>query len=140
MKIYVTNEPFNRLKNSFSNLNTFAIIDVDLIVKTINLDLTKTHNIYLLNSEIEKLISTNSKSKKYKGIIYINSKLNNDILNNLLSLIENENKKTSEVTDLILLDDYDTPKLQRFYYLVDEIMYFSTFKRIKILECKPLKF
>lgn len=140
MKIYVTNEPINRLKNSFSNLNTFAIIDVDLIVKTINLDLTKSHNVFLINSEIEKLIATNCKSKKYKGIIYINSKLNNDILTNLLTLIENEDKKTSEITDLILLDDHDTPKLQRFYYMVEEIMYFSTFKRVKILECKPLKF
>lgn len=140
MKIYVTNEPINRLKNSFSNLNTFAIIDVDLIVKTINLDLTKSHNVFLINSEIEKLIATNCKSKKYKGIIYINSKLNKDILTNLLTLIENEDKKTSEITDLILLDDHDTPKLQRFYYMVEEIMYFSTFKRVKILECKPLKF
>lgn len=139
MKIYVTNEPINRLKNSFSNLNTFAIIDVDLIVKTINLDLTKSHNVFLINSEIEKLIATNCKSKKYKGIIYINSKLNKDILTNLLTLIENEDKKTSEITDLILLDDHDTPKLQKFYYMVEEIMYFSTFKRVKILECKPLK-
>lgn len=140
MNIYVTNEPINRLKNSFSNINTFAIIDVDLIVKTINLDLTKTHNVYLINSEIEKLIATNCKSKKYKGIIYINSKLNTNILSNLLSLIENEDKKTSDVTDIILLDDYDTPKLQRYYYMVNEIMYFSSFKRVKILECKPLKF
>ena len=139
MNIYVTNEPINRLKNSFSNINTFAIIDVDLIVKTINLDLTKTHNVYLINSEIEKLIATNCKSKKFKGIIYINSKLNSDILNNLLSLIENEDKKTSDINDIILLDDYDTPKLQRYYYMVNEIMYFSSFKRVKILECKPLK-
>lgn len=139
MNIYVTNEPINRLKNSFSNINTFAIIDVDLIVKTINLDLTKTHNVYLINSEIEKLIATNCKSKKFKGIIYINSKLNSDILINLLSLIENEDKKTSDINDIILLDDYDTPKLQRYYYMVNEIMYFSSFKRVKILECKPLK-
>lgn len=140
MNIYVTNEPINRLKNSFSNINTFAIIDVDLIVKTINLDLTKTHNVYLINSEIEKLIATNCKSKKYKGIIYINSKLNNNILSNLLSLVENEDKKTLDINDIILLDDYDTPKLQRYYYMVNEIMYFSSFKRVKILECKPLKF
>lgn len=138
MKIYITNEPLSRLKNSFSNLNTFAIVDVDLIVKTLNLDLTKHHNIYLMNSEIERLIATNCKSKKYKGIIYINTKLNMNILNNLLSLLENEDKKTTNLTDLILLDDHDTPKLQRFYSMVDEIMYFSTFKRVKILECKPL--
>ena len=134
MKIYITNEPQNRLRNSFSNINTFAIIDVDNIVKSTNLDLTKTHNIFLINSEIEKFFITNCKSKRYKGIIYINSNLNDDIFNNLIELSE----KIKGITDLILMDDYDTPKLQKYYHYVEEIMYFSTFKRVKILECKPL--
>lgn len=134
MKIYITNEPQNRLRNSFSNVNTFAIIDVDNIVKSTNLDLTKTHNIFLINSEIEKFFITNCKSKRYKGIIYINSNLNDDIFNNLIELSE----KIKGITDLILMDDYDTPKLQKYYHYVEEIMYFSTFKRVKILECKPL--
>lgn len=134
MKIYITNEPQNRLRNSFSNINTFAIIDVDDIVKSTNLDLTKTHNIFLINSEIEKFFITNCKSKRYKGIIYINSNLNDNIFNNLIELSE----KIKGITDLILMDDYDTPKLQKYYHYVEEIMYFSTFKRVKILECKPL--
>jgi hypothetical protein len=134
MKIYITNEPQNRLRNSFSNINTFAIIDVDNIVKSTNLDLTKTHNIFLINSEIEKFFITNCKSKRYKGIIYINSNLNDNIFNNLIELSE----KIKGITDLILMDDYDTPKLQKYYHYVEEIMYFSTFKRVKILECKPL--
>lgn len=138
MNLYVTNESYNRLKNSFSNLNTFAIIDVDLIIKSINLDLSKRHNIFLINSEIEKLIAANCKNKKYKGIIYINSSLNDSILNNLLTLVGNTIKKTENITDVILMDDCETPKLQRFYHMVDEIMYFSTFKKVKILECKPL--
>jgi hypothetical protein len=134
MKIYITNEPQNRLRNSFSNINTFAIIDVDNIVKSTNLDLTKTHNIFLINSEIEKFFIANCKSKRYKGIIYINSNLNDNIFNNLIEL----SKKIKGITDLILMDDYDTPKLQKYYHYVEEIMYFSTFKRVKILECKPL--
>lgn len=138
MNLYITNESYNRLKNSFSNLNTFAIIDVDLIIKSINLDLSKKHNVYLVNSEIEKLIVANCKNKKYKGIIYINSSLNDDILNNLLTLIGNKDKKTENLTDIILMDDCETPKLQKFYYMVEEIMFFSTFKKVKILECKPL--
>lgn len=134
MKIYITNEPQHRLRNSFSNINTFAIIDVDDIIKSTKLDLTKNHNIFLINSEIEKFILSNSKSKKYKGIIYINSNLNDNIFNNLINSVS----KFPNITDLILMDDYDTPKLQKYYHYVEEIMYFSTFKRVKILECKPL--
>ena len=134
MKIYITNEPQHRLRNSLSNINTFAIIDVDKLVKSINLDLTKIHNIFLINSEIEKCFTNACKSKKYKGIIYINSQLNDDIFANLIKLTS----KYPSITDLILMDDYDTPKLQRYYHYVEEIMYFSTFKRVKILECKPL--
>lgn len=134
MKIYITNEPQHRLRNSLSNINTFAIIDVDKLVKSINLDLTKIHNIFLINSEIEKCFTNACKSKKYKGIIYINSQLNDDIFTNLIKLTS----KYPSITDLILMDDYDTPKLQKYYHYVEEIMYFSTFKRVKILECKPL--
>jgi hypothetical protein len=60
--------------------------------------------------------------------------LNDNIFNNLIELSE----KIKGITDLILMDDYDTPKLQKYYHYVEEIMYFSTFKRVKILECKPL--
>ena len=43
------------------------------------------------------------------------------------------------IDDVILLDDYDTPKQRHLYYLFNEVMYFSTFKKIKIIECKPIQ-
>ena len=42
--------------------------------------------------------------------------------------------------DLTLLDDYDTPKLKDYYSLFDEIIFFPTFKKTKIIECRPITF
>ena len=46
----------------------------------------------------------------------------------------------SQIEDLTLLDDYDTPKLRDYYSLFDEIIFFPTFKKTKIIECRPITF
>ncbi len=134
MKLYITSESYYRVKNGFSNINAFGIIDVNLIINSLNLDMSKTHNIFLVNREIRNLLMINSKNKKLKGIIYIVPYIDSDI-------IENIKKTTKDIAkiddnDIILLDDYDTPKLEKYYECVEEIMFFSTFRKIKIIECK----
>ena len=47
MNLYVTSESYYRIKNGFSNINAFAIIDVNLILDTLKLDMTKTYNVFL---------------------------------------------------------------------------------------------
>jgi hypothetical protein len=137
MKMYITSESFYRVKNGFLNINAFAIIDVNLIINTLNLDMSKSHNVFLVNREIKNLIKINSKNKKIKGIIYIVPKINEDILFNIKNII-NEVTLNND-NDIILLDDYDTPKLEKYYNCVEEIMFFSTFRKIKIIECKQFK-
>ena len=46
----------------------------------------------------------------------------------------------SQIEDLTLLDDYDTPKLKDYYSLFDEIIFFPTFKKTKIIECRPITY
>lgn len=138
MNLYVTSESYYRIKNGFSNINAFAIIDVNLIIDTLKLDMTKTYNIFLVNDEIKKLLSLYSKSKKYRGIIYITSNINKNVIDNIKSLISTD-EYDHAVNELILLDDYDTPKLEKYYKFVNEVMFFSTFKKIKIIECKPIE-
>ena len=138
MNLYVTSESYYRIKNGFSNINAFAIIDVNLILDTLKLDMTKTYNVFLVNDEIKKLLSLYSKSKKYRGIIYITSNINKNIIDNIKSLISTD-EYDHAVNELILLDDYDTPKLEKYYKFVNEVMFFSTFKKIKIIECKPIE-
>ena len=138
MNLYVTSESYYRIKNGFSNINAFAIIDVNLIIDTLKLDMTKTYNVFLVNDEIKKLLSLYSKSKKYRGIIYITSNINKNVIDNIKSLISTD-EYDHAVNELILLDDYDTPKLEKYYKFVNEVMFFSTFKKIKIIECKPIE-
>lgn len=138
MNLYVTSESYYRIKNGFSNINAFAIIDVNLILDTLKLDMTKTYNVFLVNDEIKKLLSLYSKSKKYRGIIYITSNINKNVIDNIKSLISTDDYDHA-VNELILLDDYDTPKLEKYYKFVNEVMFFSTFKKIKIIECKPIE-
>lgn len=135
MKFYLTSETQFRLHNNLTNINTFFVVDVDNIIKSLDLDITKQHNIFLVNSEISKLIISAAKVKKYKGIIYINSNISKNVLDNIKKIISD----IPTIDDIVLLDDYNLPKLKHLYSEVDEIMYFSTFRRIRIIECKSIK-
>lgn len=137
MKLYITSESYYRIQNGFSNINAFAIIDVSLIINKLNLDMQKNCNIFLVNDEIKNLLISYSKCKKYRGIIYITKNINDDVITNIHNIINEY--ITEYIDDVILLDDYDTPKQRHLYYLFNEVMYFSTFKKIKIIECKPIQ-
>lgn len=138
MKFYVTVEPYRKLRNVFTNLNTFYIIDIDSLIAESGLNVNIPSHRFIINSEIERLIVTGAKSKRYTGIIYINSNLNFDIIISIKNALNEITK--SQIEDLTLLDDYDTPKLKDYYSLFDEIIFFPTFKKTKIIECRPITF
>ena len=75
MKMYVTAEPVRKLKGAFTNMNTFYVIDVDDLVARSGLDVGKESHRFLINKEIEGLIVAGAKSKRYNGIMYINSNI-----------------------------------------------------------------
>ena len=138
MKFYITGETYRKLKNVFTNLNTFYIIDVDTLIKDSGLNPLKLSHSFIINSEIERLISLGAKSKRYTGIIYINSNINYDIIVSIKNSLNEITK--SHVEDITLLDDYDTPKYKEYYKLFAEIIFFPTFKKTKIIECRPISF
>lgn len=136
MKFYITGESYRKLRNVFTNLNTFYIIDVDSLIEESGLNPEKATHRFIINTEIERLIASGAKSKRYTGIIYINSGLNCDIITSIKKSLNDITK--SQVEDLSLLDDYDTPKYKRYYKLFDEVIFFPTFKKTKIIECRPI--
>lgn len=138
MKFYITVESYRKLKNVFTNLNTFYVIDIDSLLKESNLDASRPAHRFIINTEIERLISTGAKSKRYTGIIYINSNISFDVIMGIKRSLSEITK--SQVEEMTLLDDYDTPKLKDYYSLFDEIIFFPTFKKTKIIECKPISF
>lgn len=136
MKFYVTVESYRKLRNVFTNLNAFYVIDIDSLLEESGLNPNNPAHEYIINNEIERLIVTGAKSKRFTGILYINSKLNCDIIMGIKSSLDDITK--SQIDDLTLLDDYDTPKLKDYYSLFDEVIFFPTFKKTKIIECKPI--
>jgi hypothetical protein len=136
MNFYITIEPCRRLKNLFSNLSSFYIIDVDRILYESGLDINNKIHQYLINVELERLISSGVKSKRYKGIIYINSIVKCDSIISIKKSIESI--PNSNVDSMVILDDYDVPKMQDYYTLFDEVVFFPTMKKSRIIECKPI--
>ncbi len=130
MNIYITTESENKLKTLFSNIKSFFIIDIQQFINNFKLDLTKTTNIYLINTEIMNTICSAAKLKKYNGIIYINKNLNEEIIKN----IQSKFKKVPDINKIILIDNSILPKHQDLYKLFDEIYFYERFQRNKIVD------
>lgn len=136
MKLYMTIEPLSTLRHVFTNLGSFEIIDVDFIINDIGLDVTKEHNAFIVNNEIVDLLKNYSRSRRTSGIIYVNKNLNCDIINSIRSTLTDYDK--SLVDEFILMDNKDVPRIGNLYPCVDEVLYFTAFKKVRIIECKPI--
>lgn len=137
MKFYVTIEGVSKLKRSFLNLKLFSIISVNDIIE----DYGYTYNTiddygaFIVNEKILSLIKNYTKSKRIRGIIYSNPNLNDDIVKNLREQIKDYEK----ITEFVLIDEYNLPKLQTLYPLFNEIIFFPSIKKVRLIECKSIK-
>jgi hypothetical protein len=137
MKFYVTTEGVQKLKRSFLNLKLFSIIHVPEILEKYNYtyDSIDEYGSFIVSNRITDLITTFSKSKRIRGIIYSNPTVNEDLIPNLFDTLEH----LETVTEIVLLDDYHLPKLKHLYPHFDEIIFFPSIKKIRLIECKPIK-
>jgi len=137
MNFYITIEPFLKLRRSFSNLHKFYIIDVDEMLTNMNVDLQNPGQRFIVNSEIKRMLISAAKSKRYNGILYINSRVNNDSINGIKRFIST--LTVSNVEAFVALDDYDVPRMKNYYDLFDEVYFFPSLKKTKIIECKSIQ-
>ena len=80
------------------------------------------------------MIKTYAKSKRIRGIIYSNPEISQEILPNIFkTLIDIES-----ISEVVLLDDYNVPKLTHLYYNFDEIVFFPSIKKIRLIECQKI--
>ena len=135
MNCYITIEPCRRLKNLFSNLSSFYIIDVDTILLESGLDINKKSHQYLINTELERLLVSGAKSKRYLGLIYINRNINIDVINAVKSSVMD--LENTMVDNMVILDDCDAPKLRNYYELFDEVIFFPVIRKPRIINCVP---
>ena len=137
MKVFLTVESCRKIRSFVSNICSYCVIDIDEILKDSGLDITRPVHRYLINTEIARLITAASKSKRYIGIIYINSNINDEYI---LELKENiKNLPDTGIDSLAILDDFDTPKLKKYYKFFDEVVFFQPLRRGRIVECTPIE-
>ena len=137
MKFYVTTEGVQKLKRSFLNLKLFSIIHVPEILEKYgytyeNID---EYGAFIVSNKINDLIISYAKSKRIRGIIYSNPTIDENLIPNLFdTLVDLETIK-----EVVLLDDYHLPKLKHLYPHFDEIIFFPSIKKIRLIEAKNIE-
>ena len=136
MKFYLTVEGVTKLKRSFLNLKLFSIIYIPEILEQYGYTYSTIdeYGSFIVSRHIQALIKTQSKSKRIRGIIYSNPSINEDILPNLFeTLCDNE-----MISEIVLLDDSNVPKLKYLYPYFNEIVFFPSIKKIRLIECQKI--
>lgn len=131
MNIYMSSESEVKLTNVIANIKNFFVFDVQEFIKSFKLDLTKPSNIYFMNNEITSQISGASKLKKYKGIIYINKNLSEQ----LYYSIKNKFGKDKNIDKIVLIDNGMVAKHTDLHSIFGEVFFYDRFKKTKIVEC-----
>ena len=136
MKFYVTIEGTPRLKKSFLNLKVFSIIHIPEILEQYGYTYSTIddYGSFIISNQINELIKTYAKSKRIRGIIYSNPNVNENVLPNLFDTLE----KITTVSEVVLFDDYNVPKLQHLYSYFDEIVFFPSIKKVRLIECQKI--
>lgn len=137
MKFYVTIEGVPKLKRSFLNLKLFSIINVQQIILDCgyNYNNIDEYGSFIVNETIMSQIKNYSRSKRIRGIIYSNPNLNEAIILNLRERVE----KNPKITEFVLIDEYNLPRLQQYYPMFTEIIFFPSIKKIRLIECKSIR-
>ena len=136
MKFYVTTEGTAKLKRSFLNLKLYAIINIEDILEEngYKYETLNEYEYFIVAKKIMALIKNYTKSKRIKGIIYSNPYLNHDIIENILETISEFEK----ITSTVLFDEYNVSKHEQYYHMFDEIIFYPSTKKIRLIECQPI--
>lgn len=135
MKLYVTSENYEKVRNSFLNLRSFSVINVQEIMASFGYtkDNMNEYSQFIINDEIRNNIKDSITKKKYFNIMYINADLSVDIIENLKDFA----RETESIDKIIYIDDGLTHK--ELHPLFDEIVFFPKSRRVRIMQCKSIK-
>ena len=136
MKFYMTIEGVEKLKEKLINLKLFSIIHIPEILEQYGYTYSTIdeYSSFIISNHINDLIKTYAKSKRIRGIIYSNPNINENILPNIFETLININT----ISEIVLFDDRDVPKLTHLYPYFDEIVFFPTFKKMRLIECQRI--
>ena len=128
--IYMTSDSESKLRSIYSNLKNYYILDAQAFIKSLNLDMSKPSSVYIINDEIQTLMSSQLKLKKYKGVIYINKHLSKELFDSF----KYQFRKSGEDIKIVLIDNGQFPKHQDIMGIFDEVIFYERFRKNKIVE------
>ncbi len=136
MKFYVTIEGVPRLKKSLLNLKLYSIIYIPEILEQYGYTYSTIddYGSFIISNQITELIKTYAKSKRIRGIIYSNPDVSEDVLPNIFDTLAD----IDTISEVVLLDDYNVPKLTHLYPIFDEIVFFPSIKKVRLIECQKI--
>jgi hypothetical protein len=136
MKFYVTIEGTQRLKKSLLNLKLYSIIYIPEILEQYGYTYSTIddYGSFIISNQINELIKTYARSKRIRGIIYSNPGISEQILPNIFETVA----EIDTISEIVLLDDYNVPKLTHLYPIFDEIVFFPSIKKVRLIECQKI--
>jgi hypothetical protein len=136
VKFYITVEGIQRLKKSFLNLKLFSIIHIPDILEQYGYTYSTIdeYGSFIISSQINDMIKMHAKSKRIRGIIYSNPNIDESVLPNIFLTLKN----MPNISEIVLLDDYNVPKLMHLYSNFDEIVFFPSIKKIRLIEAQRI--
>ena len=133
--LYITTEPEYKLRQIFINAKNFYMLDIERLIDEMGLDPNDKASIYLINKEIQRIITYQSQLKKILGIFYIVK----DITKRQIEIIRKRFKNTPDVLDFVLIDNAQAPAHGEVMNMFDEVIFYERFRRNKIVICNQIQ-
>ena len=133
MRFYITKESTESIKASFFPIKSLYIIDSKEVAKQFASVQNREYFEFLVNEEIKTKILYAVERKKNSTIIFINENLTEEIVDNIKSILAVKGK----VKTYIFIDKENIPT--DMYSHFDEIIFFPKHKRVRIVECEPIR-
>jgi len=137
VNFYITTEDEEILRKHFLNMRFYALISIPDIITSLGktYETLSEYDEFIVNSTIINQIEIFIKKKQYYSIIYYNPYINYNVIKNLYEyLSDNPN-----ILKIALLDYKYNPKHEDLWQYFEEIVFFPSIKRKKILECEIIK-
>ena len=92
--------------------------------------MSKPSSFFIINDEIQALMTQQLNLKKYKGVVYINKHLSKELFQSFKYFF----KKQGEDVKIVLIDNGQFPKHQDIMEIFDEVIFYERFRKNKIVE------
>ena len=134
MNFYITVDDKEKIKKAFLNVRKQLVIDVFDIIRELGYDTDDLDQYasYIVSEKIKKTIQTAVSNNRVQSIIYINPEVDHEAIRELIHFVQ-ENTRVEKAVFLT-----DKGKNEDLYELFEEVLFYPSVKKVKIIECTPI--